>query len=159
VLAIADLLELLGAQNKTGILRVEGGSESFSVHLKHGKVIHASSDRAPQGERLGDILVRLGYISQGHLDAFLRGFMGSGRKLGEVLEKGSVVTTEQLAEALAEQVRLMFYRLFSLRDGRFSFRPEDVDDGAFQRVDLGLRWLLFESARQVDEARETAGPA
>jgi hypothetical protein len=154
VLGLPDLLELLAAQQKTGILTVETATEDIAIHLREGKVVHASSDRAPRGERLGDLLVALGFVTQERLDAFLRGFAGSGRLLGEILATGSVVDAGQLEMALAEQVQRLFNRMFRAEEAQYRFTAMDVDQGQFQRVDMGLRFLLFESARQFDESRQ-----
>ncbi|MEO0649988.1 MAG: DUF4388 domain-containing protein [Planctomycetota bacterium] len=156
VVELPEVLELLASQGKTGILEVETETEEITIHLREGKLVHAASNGAPEGDRLGDLLVSMGFVSRDRLSAFLKGFAGSGRLLGEVLATGSVVSPEELQAALAEQVQRLFHRIFQARGSRYRFTPSDVDSGRFQRVDLGLRFLLFESARHLDETRAEA---
>ena len=157
VVALTEVLELLASQGKTGIMEVDTGKEQITLHLRHGKLVHASSDGAPEGDRLGDLLVSMGFVTRDRLTSFLQGFAGSGRLLGEILATGSVVSAEELQAALAEQVQRQFNRLFEAADARYRFTPADVDSGEFQRVDLGLRFLLFESARHLDQSRAELG--
>lgn len=152
VISVADLLEWLGAFEKTGVLEIETPKETITIELRNGRLVHAMTNRAATGERLGDILVRLGYVTEQHLEAFVRGFVGSGRPLGEVLESGALVTADQLATALTEQVQRVFLRLFSAERVTYTFRMQDeVHAVGNQKVELGLRQLLFESARITDE--------
>ncbi|QDU67466.1 DUF4388 domain-containing protein [Engelhardtia mirabilis] len=151
MLSMADLLELLGSLQKTGELEVQTEKETITIELRAGKLVHAMTNHTPAGERLGEILVKLGYVTETHLEAFARGFVGTGRKLGEVLESGSLVTADQLATALAEQIQQLFVRLYSSSHARFVFKSKDVNGGGNQKVEIGLRKLLFESARISDE--------
>jgi len=54
-------------------------------------------------ERLGELLVRVGIISDEQLDLALDEQIRTGGKLGEVLVTSLILTEDQIAEALAEQ--------------------------------------------------------
>ena len=148
---ISQLVDLLGSTKKSGLLRIKGASETFNVLFQDGAVVHASSDKAPPGQRLGDILVQSGYIDEKRLEQFLTRHHRTGGKIGVALEREELVTREQLAEALSRQVQCLFHRLFETRDATFSFqeRPTDSYD---HRVKMSATHLLLESARVHDES-------
>ena len=54
--------------------------------------------------RLGDVLVKSGYITGEQLQNALEGQKGSGKKLGEYLVDAGLVSEEQIARALSQQL-------------------------------------------------------
>jgi len=150
VFPIPDLIDWLGVLGKTGVLVVQGEKERFTIEFQRGRVVHAASDHAPEGSRLGDILVELAAISPEELVEFLERARASGEVLGTALERGQKLTRAELEEALAVQVQRLFARLFAARRSIFAFRQGAV--GANEaRVCLNPRQLLMESARLADE--------
>ena len=62
-------------------------------------------------ERMGELLVRIGLISEAQLDSALGAQAERGGKIGEVLVRDLVVTEDQIAEALAQQKGLRHVNL------------------------------------------------
>jgi len=62
-------------------------------------------------QRLGNILVQRGHLTEGQLERALRYQSESGARLGDALMKLGYVTDDQLAEALAAQKRLSVVHL------------------------------------------------
>lgn len=147
-----DLLEFLSMLKKTGILWVKAPGETFTLQIEEGALVHASSSTSPMGSRLGDILVKLGFVDEDRLTAFLRDHSRWSGKLGIALEKAGLVTPEQLVAALEQQVKLLFQRLFALQNTSFSF-TERKSSSAENRLHLDITHLLLESARISDEAK------
>ena len=150
VFPIPDLIDWLGVLGKTGVLVVQGESERFTIEFQRGRVVHAASDHAPSGSRLGDILVELAAITPEELIEFLELARASGEVLGTALERGQKLTRTELEEALAVQVQRLFARLFAARRSIFAFR-QGVLGQSNARVSLNPRQLLMESARLADE--------
>lgn len=144
--SVPELLEFLGAHHKTGILWIMSTSETFTLQLESGSLVHASSSSSPRGGRLGDILVQKGYLTQARLDEFIFRQAVGGAKLGVALEERSLVTREQLTEALEEQVRQLFERLFAGGPAAFSF-TDRAANASENRICIGITDLLLESAR------------
>lgn len=158
VFPIPDLIDWLGVLGKTGVLVVQDESECFTIEFQRGRVVHAASDHAPSGGRLGDILVELAAITPEELIEFLDLARVSGEVLGTALERGQKLTRAELEEALAVQVQRLFARLFAARRSIFAFRQGAV--GACDaRVCLNPRQLLMESARLADELAATQAAA
>ena len=73
-LSIPDLLQLLSRHKKTGTLRIITESETFTLEIFDGDVVHACSDRAPKDQLLGSILVARNSISVEQLEQFFEQF-------------------------------------------------------------------------------------
>ncbi|MBK7876933.1 MAG: DUF4388 domain-containing protein [Planctomycetes bacterium] len=143
-----DLVNFLSSQKKTGLLEVVTPAEQFTLEFDNGDIVHAQSNRTPEGQRLGDILVSRNVIERSVLEQFLR-TAGSGR-LGETLVAQKWITQEQFLEALRLQIHWLFQRLFEQAATRFCFwsgPPLNADSN----VRLNATALLLDGARAFDE--------
>src|SRR5688572_24488545 len=55
-------------------------------------------------QRLGSLLVELGFIDEEQLDSALEEQQRSGKRLGKILVEGSVITEDRLVHALSRQL-------------------------------------------------------
>lgn len=147
---LPEFLEFLSSLRKTGILWVKTKGETVTLLIEDGSLVHASTSRTEPGTRLGDVLLRKGFIDAAHLQAFLARWSRWNGKLGIALERDGLISREQLTESLEEQARVVFRRLFRLESATFSFseRPTAQQDN---RIKLPLMALLLDTARQQDE--------
>ncbi len=78
---ILEVIQLLGQQGKTGVLRVSGlgkkGGEA-EIFFLDGKLTHATSTERPTGDLLGERLAKTGIISRSDLQTALRSGWGAG---------------------------------------------------------------------------------
>jgi len=149
--AVPDMLQFLSSLRKSGVMFVRCSKELFTVHLDDGQVIHATSNNAPPGDRLGDLLISEGFITKEQFDRFLTRYTRSAGKIGVAMEREELVSREQLARALEVQVQRLFHRMFTASNATFSFQQrtmETVDN----RINLPMTQLLLESARAHDES-------
>ena len=149
---LADILQLIGIQRKTGILSVEGGDDTVTVKFLHGQVVGADTRRINLEDLLGSVLVRTGRITEAQLQETLRIQRSTLQRLGYILVKQRFISEEDLVEALRIQVTQIVYRLFRWRDGKYQFTPADhveYDVAHFQP--LSTDTILMEGARMIDE--------
>jgi len=149
VISVPEVLEFLSLTNKTGMLHIATRTENFVLELAKGEVVHASSDSAPKGSRLGEILVAQGSITESKLVEFLKSNKG-GEKLGLALQQEELISKEALANALGDQIQALFTRLFTSDEAYFIFRegsPENTNAG----LHMNVTSLLLESATSLDE--------
>lgn len=148
-LSVPELIGFFQLQAKTGVLVIDGESETYTLEYLRGELIHAASSRSPDGERLGEILVRLGYVEEWRL-AHLLAAKTQGERFGELLRRGDILSEEAIAGALQEQVQNMFLRMCDVPGCRFSFR-EGLEGEPRARVRYNVTRLLLETARKRDE--------
>jgi hypothetical protein len=145
---LPDLIGFLSSIKIDGRLEIHGATEVFQLELEGGDVVHAESDQAPLGQRLGDLLEQQGAITRQLLEATRRRI--PGRRLGEVLLEEQLVTRAQLRDALQSQIELLFQRLFETKLKEFLFwigPPMHAES----KLRLNATSLLLGGARAVDE--------
>lgn len=151
-LSVPELVGFFQLQGKTGVLTVDARQEQFKLEYLRGELIHAGSSSSPDGERLGQILIQLGHLTEGKLQGLLVG-KSQAERLGEALRRGEIISDEALAQALQVQVQRIFYRMFNLGGCRFTFR-EGLEGEPRARVRYNVTRLLLETARHHDEIEQ-----
>lgn len=154
VLSIPELIGFFQLQAKTGVLLIAGPEEDFTLEYLRGELIHAASSASPEGERLGEILVRLGHMNETQL-AELLVCLNSMERTGETLRRGEVIPEEAISDALQHQVQGIFHRLCTMTGCRFSFR-EGLAGEPNARARYNVTRLLLETARVNDETARDA---
>src|SRR5881394_3554413 len=93
--SLPDVLQLLELGQKTGCLSIADRSNFGYIYFDKGRICYASI--VNRRDRLGDMLVKLGIITQEKLDAGVA--MQDKRRdkrLGELLVEVGSITTQQL---------------------------------------------------------------
>jgi len=149
---LADILQLIGLQRKTGFLTLEGGSGTVTVKFLDGAVVGADTSDHNLEDLLGSVLVRTGRITDAQLQEALRIQRSTLQRLGYILVKQDFISNGDLEEALRIQVTQIVYRLFRWRAGKYQFAPMDhmeYDNEHFRP--LSAETILMEGARMIDE--------
>lgn len=149
---LADILQLIGIQRKTGVLTVENEEDAVVVRFLEGQVVGADTRQRNIENLLGSVLVSTGRITEAQLQESLRIQKGTLQRLGYILVQCGFVGEEDLQEALRVQVSQIVYRLFRWRTGRYHFAPsEHVEYDRENFVPISVETILMEGARMVDE--------
>jgi hypothetical protein len=136
VVPVFTALQMLSGLGKSGSLRVESPQGNFEVLLEKGSVVYAQGVRPEPGERLGEILVVMGVLTEQQLESTLQRAQARGESVGTLLLRDRLVSPEQLSAALAEQACVIFSRIHSAGDARWRFEermPESTPGG--ERLD------------------------
>lgn len=148
---IAEILQLIGQQAKSGVLHLEGRDEEIHIAMADGNVVRAEHVGRRTKERLGTRLVRAGILSQEKLDYALDLQKKSLRRLGDILVEIGFVSKADLREMTALQTTETVYRLFHWKSGTYEFVPGDVEWDPESVTPLRAESVLMEGFRQVDE--------
>ena len=62
--SVADILQMLTLQKKTGTLTIEGREDSVTVSFQGGQIVSANSTARSLEELAGNLLVRSGKLAQ-----------------------------------------------------------------------------------------------
>jgi hypothetical protein len=151
--ALADVFRLVTLSGKSGVLRLGRPGSTGSVWFRSGDVFFATSDA--RTELLGDRLVAAGRITPDQLSRALqeRAEEGEcGRRLGEVMLDGGMITQPVLEAFVQEQIQDTIFDLFLWDSGDFEFDalqepPEDQDIG----LSVSVENIIMESSRRLDE--------
>jgi len=148
--SLPDVLQLLAMGKKTGCLSVTHKNSFGYIYFNKGRICYASI--VNRRDRLGDMLVKTGVISQEQLQGAIA-LQGRKRdqRLGELLMQQKALSMEQLHDAIEVQIQEAVYFLFTWNQGTFNFEPDVQPDHADFVVSINPESLLLEGARRVDE--------
>ncbi|AGC46967.1 hypothetical protein MYSTI_05690 [Myxococcus stipitatus DSM 14675] len=144
---LSDLMAFLSQSRWSGIIRVHSPAGERSVTFRDGEVRGASSD--DPSDRLGEVLVRLGYVDRAQVEAALRGQPPS--KVGRALVEKGLLKAHDLFKCVTHQVSEIFHAIVLCREGSFFLIDQPVDDKASHSIQLSTQSLLMDSIRKIDE--------
>src|SRR3989339_42359 len=119
---LADILQLIYFQRKTGVLTLEGRMDRVRLLFYEGSIISAETRRKVEANRFGKLLLKKGLIKK-----------------------------EQIQEILTTQITEIVIQLFSWKDGDYEFSPQGVPVDKEMPVSLDTQQVLMEGLRIVDE--------
>jgi hypothetical protein len=152
VFSLTEIFQMLGLQRKTGILSVEGEDDAITISFLGGSVVAAESEVRRLDNRLGNLLLRAGYVTQEQLDHVLALQKETRQRMGFLLVREGLVEPTELREALRLQISRIVYSAFRWPDGRFHFTQEGtVDYDADHMAPVSTDTVLMEAAQIVDE--------
>lgn len=144
---LSDLIAFLGQNRWTGVIRVYAPSGERALALQEGEIRSATSD--DPADRLGECLVRLGFVSRDQVEEILGEHPPS--KLGRALVEKGALQAHELWKCINHQVSEIFYSIMLCRDGTFTLTEQALEERAAQNVQLSMHGLLMDSIRKVDE--------
>ncbi len=148
---LADILQLIYFQRKTGVLTLEGRMDRVRLLFYEGNIISAETRRKVEANRFGKLLLKKGLIKEEDLQKALEEQQSTGEKLGNILIKKGVVGKEHLQEILTTQITETVVQLFGWKDGDYEFSPQGVPVDKEMPVSLDTQHVLMEGLRIVDE--------
>ncbi len=148
---IADILQLIGHQTKTGVLHLVAKDEEVHVAFSNGSIVRADSASRKQRDRLGEMLVHAGILTRDQLDEALEIQKRTLQRLGDLLVGKHFVAVEQLKEMVQLQVSETIYRLFGWKSGTYEFEQGAVEFDPAMVTPLRSESVLMEGFRRVDE--------
>lgn len=148
--SLPDVLQLLAMGKKTGCLSITNRNSFGYIYFDRGRICYASV--VNRRDRLGDMMLKSGEITQAQLDAALTAqAKRPDTPVGRLLVEAGAVTADQLHAAVDVQIREAVYFLFTWHQGTFNFEPDVAPEGQDHVVSINPESLLLEGARRVDE--------
>ncbi len=131
------ILQILQQAKVSGMLTVRRENVEKSIHFKSGQIIFATS--ADVQDRLGEVLVKAGFLSRENLARALALFQSSGhtKKIGAILVENKFVSPKDLFAGLKMQVKEIIYSLFLWDDAEYRFEERLAPDVIELQLDLG----------------------
>ena len=147
---IADILQLIGQQGKTGQLHLKTREQQVVVAFLNGNIVRAESSTRTKRDLIGTMLVRAELINEQQLEFALETQKRTLQRLGDVLVNQGVIAVEKFRTMVQLQTTETLYRLFQWKSGNYEFEQVDVEvDPTF--APLRAESVLMEGFRIVDE--------
>ncbi len=149
---VAEVLQLVGQQRKTGILQVERPRQSsLRLTFDSGRVVWGTPVGEREQEYLGEQLVRCGVLERARLAALWTECEETVQSLRSSLLANGILTPEKLEEFETLLTQETIFMLLQLADGAFSFTPTRVRHEREPASLLGAEQILMDGLRKVDE--------
>jgi len=152
-LNLAELLAVISGGEKSGVITIRADAGTAQIHVHEGRVVLASDTL--RDERFGEILLKLGKISQETLTMALEAQETSGgaRRLGAILVDMNAITTADQNAALVYQTCEALYDLCTWQVGYFQFDAQEVPERS--GISLAVETLLEEVERRAQAGERT----
>jgi Domain of unknown function (DUF4388) len=148
---IADILQLIAQQQKTGVLHLRSKDQEVKVGFVDGAIVSAESATKKKRDLFGHLLVRAELITEGQLEMALETQKRSLQRLGDCLISQGVLTKDQYRRMAQLQFNETLYRLFTWKSGTYEFEQGPVHHDTHDLEPVRAESVLMEGFRMVDE--------
>lgn len=147
---IADILQLIGHQQKTGVLTLKQKQDSVAVTFRDGNILRAETTSRNRKELIGSMLVAAELVSEQQLEFALDTQKRTLQRLGDVLVSQGVITEQKFKSMVQLQTSETLFKLFAWKAGTYEFEQKDVEVET-PLTPLRAESVLMEGFRRVDE--------
>lgn len=154
ILNLSDIFQSLAMNRHSGTLIVNDGKREKKIYFAEGEITLLSSNRR---QRLGEMLIASGKITDEDLDLALKLQKQSRKKLGEILVEEGFCSDEDIYKLVRMQIEEEIYDLFLWRKAEFEFIADQIPDDMAReapnltRLSLNTNSLIMEALRRLDE--------
>lgn len=147
---VADVFQLVAQQRKTGVLAVERQKRRLEIYFYEGQVLRARPSESRPDGALAQFALRAGLLSESELAEAWRTQEDTLEPLPQLLVSQAFVGKEDIDAALRLLSDETLFELFLWDEGRFDFRPGDVEQRVGDTL-VGAEMMLLDALRMRDE--------
>ena len=147
---IADILQLIGQQQKTGALVLTQKQDTVAVTFKDGNIVRAETTSRNRKDLIGSMLVAASLVTEQQLEFALETQKRTLQRLGDVLVSQGVLTDQKFKQMVQLQTSETLFKLFAWKAGTYEFEQKDVETEN-TLTPLRAESVLMEGFRRVDE--------
>jgi hypothetical protein len=148
---LADILQLIFFQRKTGVLVLESRIDRIRLLFNEGNIIGAESRKRIEANRLGKVLVKRGVLDERELQSVLDEQRRTNIKLGTILIKRGLAEKEAVEDIITGQIKETVVQIFNWKQGTYEFTPQEVPVEKDLPIFIDTQHLLMDGLRVVDE--------
>jgi hypothetical protein len=148
---LAEILQLLASQQKSGFLNLESNRNMVFIFDK-GVLISTRDRRSRSRDPLESFLRSYGFFNEQQWKHVEYVRKNSSLDLTEILISEGLLDNQEIDRALKSLAQEMAHAGMKMRRGRYHFTPtKDTPPGVKSRYNLDVQGLLMEAARRLDE--------
>lgn len=118
---LADILQVVSHQRKTGILTIQGKSDILAVSFLDGGIVAADALNQSLDDLLGGVLARRNLIEPARFARLVEEQRRAGSRLFEFLVEQRAVSRQQLLESIEDLTYHLILDVLLWREGQFKF--------------------------------------
>lgn len=147
---IADILQLIGQQQKTGVLLLTQKQDTVAVTFREGNIVRAETTSRNRKDLIGSMLVAASLVTEQQLEFALETQKRTLQRLGDVLVSQGVITDQKFKSMVQLQTSETLFKLFGWKAGTYEFEQKEVETET-TLTPLRAESVLMEGFRRVDE--------
>jgi len=148
---LAEILQLLASQQKSGFLNLETNRNMVFIFDK-GVLISTRDRRSRSRDPLESFLRAYGFFNEQQWKHIEYVRKNSSLDLTEILISEGLLDDKEMDRVLKSLAQEMAHAGMKMRRGRYHFSPtKDTPPGVKWRYSLDVQGLLMEAARRLDE--------
>jgi len=148
---LAEILQLLASQQKSGFLNLETNRHMVFIFDK-GVLISTRDRRSRSRDPLESFLRAYGFFNEQQWKHVEYVRKNSSLDLTEILISEGLMKEKEMDQALRSLAQEMAHAGMKMHRGRYHFSPtKDTPPGVKWRYNLDVQGLLMEAARRLDE--------
>lgn len=148
---LADILQLIGLQKKSGILTIHHKEISATINICKGQIIYADSSKREEPEKIGRLLLSAGKLTEKDIDEALSIQSRTGEKIGHILVTSGFISKEDLKDALEIQIKDVIFQALLWKEGWYRFDVQDSEYEKDYQIAVQTDFILMEGIRMLDE--------
>jgi hypothetical protein len=148
-MSVADLLQFLAAGRKTGTLKIGRGGIVKQIYLEEGLIVGSSSNDPK--ERVGQVLLHYGKITEEHLRMGMEIHRQFGGRLGTILSSRGFVSPEDIIEVLRTRTLEIIYDLFIWEQADFEYVDNEPLPHDLIRIQVDATSVIMDGIYRIDE--------
>ena len=150
---IGEVFQLIGQQQKTGVLDVTGENERVRIAFSGGSVVWGEPAGPYERAALGDLLVRSGLVTTERMLKLERGVQEGEGDLLALIARSGELGEAQLHEAVELLTQNTMFALLRWTHGSFHFTAQPVAGEGDVGHATPAEQILMDGLRMVDEWR------
>jgi len=156
-LTVGDIHRLIEMQERTGTLTYQNDANSFVVSFVKGRLVDVDWPTRPQEKKLGTLLVQTGKITDEQLRISLASQKATTERLGQVLLHLGFISVEELAGPLRLHFQENIDELYRCQHALFHFEERSLPITPFRDSDRERPPALDAVSAQPDPAMPLPG--
>jgi hypothetical protein len=145
---LADVLIAISRSKKTGTLEIMTGSITKKIYIFNGNKIFAASTNTK--DRLGEYLVKQGMITLEQLKEADALVSRKGQRLGKILLDLGYLKDSDLYKAVQNQVEGIIISLFNIEEGLFEFKEGSLPSEEPITLQISSANLIYKGIKQIN---------
>ncbi|MBZ0190701.1 MAG: P-loop NTPase [Candidatus Kuenenia stuttgartiensis] len=132
--SVDDLFSIISLKKLSGELTVSNELQKITTIFENGNLFHIDNEDTPFTNRLGTMLLRGGFINETQLKDAMERNQRTKLPLGYILINAGYINQEQLKGPIKLQIEEHLQKLFSWKEGTYSFKPGSIETYEDKRV-------------------------
>src|SRR4030042_525972 len=151
-LNLSSVLQLVGQENLSGVLRLKKKGVIADVGLHDGLVTGAFYERGEKSERLEAYLVKSGIIGKNVFELVQEIHNETKRPIMNIIIEDHYLSVEEVERIIMFKIQEVFDELFTWEEGDFKFEQGSVIyPKSTIKIRMNTSSLILEAARRYDE--------